>query len=178
MNSARLAYIWFYAFMPTMRTTLDLPDDLYALVKAKAALEGRTLRSVVEELLKGWVKSQPGTAGDREPQSAVGEPGLGYGKGAKPRTRTAAGTASETRGRARSGQGLPASAGEAGAPARTDVADPLDSHREDLRNIMRHPKSLDELGELLAGPGPDMELSTMRELYQLRLAEEWKRRHP
>lgn len=44
--------LWFYV---SMKTTLDLPDDLYALVKARAALEGRTLRSVVEELLKGWV---------------------------------------------------------------------------------------------------------------------------
>lgn len=46
--------LWFYV---GMKTTLDLPDDLYALVKARAALEGRTLRSVMEELLKGWVGS-------------------------------------------------------------------------------------------------------------------------
>ena len=64
-----------------MRTTLDLPDDLYALVKARAALEGRTLRSVMEELLKGWVVAgisnsslnKDGVAPLAEPKAAYGE---------------------------------------------------------------------------------------------------------
>jgi hypothetical protein len=50
-----------------MKTTLEVPDDLYALVKARAALEGRTLRAVMEELLKEWVapRAQAGTAAQR-----------------------------------------------------------------------------------------------------------------
>ena len=53
--------LWFYG---CMKTTLEVPDDLYAMVKAKAALEGRTLRAVVEELLQGWVgrEARAGTA--------------------------------------------------------------------------------------------------------------------
>ncbi len=64
-----------------MRTTLDLPDDLYALVKARAALEGRTLRSVVEELLKGWVGA--GVANpipSKEVTPPLGEPKAAYGE--------------------------------------------------------------------------------------------------
>lgn len=38
-----------------MKATLEIPDDLYAMVKARAALEGRTLRSVAIELLGGWI---------------------------------------------------------------------------------------------------------------------------
>lgn len=38
-----------------MKATLEIPDDLYAMVKARAALEGRTLRSVAIELLELWV---------------------------------------------------------------------------------------------------------------------------
>ncbi len=35
-----------------MRTTIDIPDELYREVKANAALEGRTVRDVVIESLK------------------------------------------------------------------------------------------------------------------------------
>lgn len=38
-----------------MKATLEIPDELYAMVKARAALEGRTLRSVAIELLSQWV---------------------------------------------------------------------------------------------------------------------------
>ncbi len=34
-----------------MRTTIDLPDDLYRQLKAKAALQGRTVRETVTEYL-------------------------------------------------------------------------------------------------------------------------------
>jgi hypothetical protein len=68
--------LWFYG---CMKTTLEVPDDLYALVKAKAALEGRTLRAVMEELLKGWVVGGSGergagseTRGGAEEQGARG----------------------------------------------------------------------------------------------------------
>lgn len=32
-----------------MRTTIDLPDDIYRQLKARAALEGRTVRETVTE---------------------------------------------------------------------------------------------------------------------------------
>jgi plasmid stability protein len=51
-----------------MKTTLEVPDDLYALVKARAALEGRTLRAVMEELLKEWVVGE--ARGAREERGA------------------------------------------------------------------------------------------------------------
>lgn len=37
-----------------MKATLEIPDELYAMVKARAALERRTLRSVAIELLELW----------------------------------------------------------------------------------------------------------------------------
>lgn len=35
-----------------MRTTLDLPDDLYRVLKARAALAGMPLRRLVESLIR------------------------------------------------------------------------------------------------------------------------------
>lgn len=40
-----------------MKATFDLPDDLYRSVKARSALEGRSLRSVAVELLQQWLSS-------------------------------------------------------------------------------------------------------------------------
>lgn len=48
-----------------MRTTLDLPDDLFRQVKAKAALEGATLKA----MLTRYVAS-----GLRQPARLAGEP--------------------------------------------------------------------------------------------------------
>jgi hypothetical protein len=41
--------IWESAFM---KTTLDIPDDLFRQIKAKAASDGRKLKDVVEEALR------------------------------------------------------------------------------------------------------------------------------
>ncbi len=38
-----------------MKTSLDLPDDLYRQLKARAALEGRTVREVATALFRAWV---------------------------------------------------------------------------------------------------------------------------
>lgn len=38
-----------------MKTTIDLPDDLYRAVKARAALEGRTVRDVTVDLYRRWL---------------------------------------------------------------------------------------------------------------------------
>ena len=57
--------IWEYGFM---KTTLEIPDDLFREAKAKAALEGRKLKDLVADALRqalgsATVKSVP-SAGD------------------------------------------------------------------------------------------------------------------
>jgi hypothetical protein len=47
-----------------MRTTLDLPDDLFRQVKAKAALEGTKLKDLLTRYVESGLR-QPTPAGDR-----------------------------------------------------------------------------------------------------------------
>jgi plasmid stability protein len=42
-----------------MRTTFDLPDNLMRHLKARAALEGRSLRDLVLELVERGLKAPP-----------------------------------------------------------------------------------------------------------------------
>lgn len=42
----------------SMRTSLDFPDPLFRHLKARAALEGRTLRDLVVELLEKGLNAQ------------------------------------------------------------------------------------------------------------------------
>jgi len=51
-----------------MKTSLDLPDELYRQVKARSALEGRTVREVATALFSAWV------AGDVEVHDASASP--------------------------------------------------------------------------------------------------------
>jgi hypothetical protein len=45
--------LWFYGHRePAMKTTVELPDDLYRRAKAEAALRGRKFRELVEEGLQ------------------------------------------------------------------------------------------------------------------------------
>lgn len=44
-----------------MRTTIDLPDDLYRTLKARAALRGVTLRQLIQQLVEQGLR-QPGRA--------------------------------------------------------------------------------------------------------------------
>jgi hypothetical protein len=47
-----------------MKATIDLPDDLYRRVKARAALDGRTVREVSIELYTAWLeRGASGTMG-------------------------------------------------------------------------------------------------------------------
>jgi hypothetical protein len=46
-----------------MKTTLDLPDDLYRQVKSKAAMQGRAVREVTIELYKRWLIDPPKAGG-------------------------------------------------------------------------------------------------------------------
>lgn len=45
-----------------MKATIEIPDDLYRLVKAKSSLEGRAVREVTEELYRRWVAEGPSPA--------------------------------------------------------------------------------------------------------------------
>ena len=49
-----------------MKATIDIPDDLYRRVKARAALDGRAVREVAIELFTEWV-------GLREPVTGAAE---------------------------------------------------------------------------------------------------------
>lgn len=50
-----------------MKATFDLPGDLYRSAKARSALEGWPLRSVVVELFQKWLQSSPATAPEEQP---------------------------------------------------------------------------------------------------------------
>jgi hypothetical protein len=39
-----------------MKTTIDIPEDVYRRVKAKSALEGRPVRDVAITLFRAWVE--------------------------------------------------------------------------------------------------------------------------
>jgi hypothetical protein len=60
-----------------MRTTINLPDGLVEAAKARAAAEGRTFTSLVEEGLRGVVLH---TEAPRrtEPLPSYGTPGAGF----------------------------------------------------------------------------------------------------
>ena len=46
-----------------MRTTIDLPDDLYRGLKARAALAGVTLRELVQQLIERALRAPAASAG-------------------------------------------------------------------------------------------------------------------
>lgn len=60
-----------------MRTTIRLPDDLLRQVKARAAADGRTLNSAIEQAVRGWLEPPPSGRVERPPvPSFRGEGGL------------------------------------------------------------------------------------------------------
>jgi hypothetical protein len=42
-----------------MKATIEVPDELYRKVKAKSALEGRSVRAVAVELFRRWLGEPP-----------------------------------------------------------------------------------------------------------------------
>ena len=50
-----------------MKTTMDLPDDLYRRVKAKSALEGRPVREVTIDLYRQWLAERPAADASADP---------------------------------------------------------------------------------------------------------------
>jgi hypothetical protein len=55
-----------------MKTSLDLPDDLYRRVKSKSALEGRAVREVATALFSAWVEGRVSTEAFAGPPIAAG----------------------------------------------------------------------------------------------------------
>ena len=59
--------LWIYFFgVRDVKTTIELPDELYRQAKALAALNGRKLKDLVEEGLRRVVESPSGPAGKRD----------------------------------------------------------------------------------------------------------------
>jgi hypothetical protein len=57
-----------------MKATIDIPDQLYRQVKARAALEGRAVREVTIELYTDWLGvGGPGSASTVTPASEMDE---------------------------------------------------------------------------------------------------------
>ena len=56
--------------MVTMKTTLEVPDELYRQVKAKSALEGRTVKDVVVELFRAWLEAEPASVRSAEAEDS------------------------------------------------------------------------------------------------------------
>ena len=57
-----------------MRTTLDLPDDVFREVKAKAALEGATLKVLLRRYIEGGLRQpvvSPGQTRKRSPLPVI-----------------------------------------------------------------------------------------------------------
>lgn len=44
-----------------MKATIELPDELYRQVKARSALEGRSVRQITEMLFRNWVEQRSTT---------------------------------------------------------------------------------------------------------------------
>lgn len=52
---AVLTEIRFHGYHVSTKATIEFPDDLYRKVKAKSALEGRSVRSVALDLFRRWL---------------------------------------------------------------------------------------------------------------------------
>ena len=63
-----------------MRTTLDLPDALLRQLKARAALEGTTLKSLVRNMVETGLSAPSGAPLVDKPASKVALPSIRLGK--------------------------------------------------------------------------------------------------
>lgn len=50
-----LTVIQEHSYTPIMKTTIDIPEEVYRRVKAKSALGGRRVREVTLELYRRWL---------------------------------------------------------------------------------------------------------------------------
>jgi hypothetical protein len=56
-----------------MKATIEIPDDLYRRVKAKSALQGRTVREVTMELYQTWLVDAPVATAAHSPEQWLEE---------------------------------------------------------------------------------------------------------
>ncbi len=56
-----------------MKATIDIPDELYRRVKAKSALEGRTIREVTMDLYQSWLVDASTTSSAPSPEQWLDE---------------------------------------------------------------------------------------------------------
>jgi len=56
-----------------MKATIEVPDDLYRRVKAKAALQGRAIREVTAELYQTWLAETPAVSTTPSPEQWLEE---------------------------------------------------------------------------------------------------------
>ncbi len=54
-----------------MKATVDVPDQLYRQVKARAALDGRSIRDVTIELYEQWLAEDPTVSGPTQDRQAA-----------------------------------------------------------------------------------------------------------
>lgn len=60
-----------------MRTTMNLSEELYRSARVRAAQEGRTVTSVMEEALRSWLsKDKPESKAYRATPVAMGKAGV------------------------------------------------------------------------------------------------------
>jgi len=57
-----------------MKATIDIPNDLYRRVKAKSALEARTIREVTVSLYRGWIEDASATIVEKPPVTHYAPP--------------------------------------------------------------------------------------------------------
>jgi hypothetical protein len=56
-----------------MKATIEVPDELYRLVKAKSALEGRAVREVTVELYQRYIGQDEAPAAEPGEAAAAGD---------------------------------------------------------------------------------------------------------
>jgi hypothetical protein len=56
-----------------MKATIEIPDELYRQVKAKSALEDRTIREVTIELYQTWLSRSPAAGAVPTPEDWLSE---------------------------------------------------------------------------------------------------------
>lgn len=52
-----------------MKTTIDIPDDLYRKIKAKAALQGASVRRVTIDLYRRWLGEEGAGPAEASPEA-------------------------------------------------------------------------------------------------------------
>ncbi len=61
-----LTVLWEYGKLARMKTTLEIPDDLFREAKARAALEGRKLKDLVADGLRATLSGRVAPAKPRK----------------------------------------------------------------------------------------------------------------